>query len=303
MRFWTEAEAEGRCIIRTIYDNPRLTPEKILDIAKSLGGVDSVAFRREYLVERIISEDDAVVPEFNAALREKIVIPVTDHPEFYDRYVSMDIGFRDLTVILFAYYDFRRSRLVIQDELVLRGTQVISDILAAQVKHKEKTLWSSPYTKEAIAPYLRITDNNNPILIADLQIKHQLTFLPTLKDQKEAALNNMRLLIKSEQIIIDPRCTTLITHLSSAVWDRAKGLSYARSSDHGHFDAVDALVYLCRNVNFNRNPYPDGYQFSNKADIHYTTARSPNAPQTSTFEKDLSDTMKVFSVRGRRRRF
>lgn len=230
--FMQRAESNGALIKRTIYDNPRMTEDRIKALAATAGGFDSVDFRREYLVENIISEDDAVVPEFTKELEAKIVKEVT-RPPLADTYVSMDIGGADLTVVIFGFYDFMTSKVVIEDELVF-NRKVLSDEIAEAIKQKEQQLWadSTGYVKP---PYLRIADNNNIILVNDLGIKHGLYFFPTLKDNKIAELNNMRILLKQERILINPRCKTLISHLKSAVWNKAR-TQYARSADKGHYD-------------------------------------------------------------------
>lgn len=265
MLFMEEAEIEQRFIRKTIYDNPRLTPEQIQAIADSLGGVDSVDFRREYMVEKIKSEDDAVVPEFNAALKERIV-KEHERPPFFDCYLSMDIGVKDLTVVLFAYYDFKSAKLIIEDELVLSGVKMLTDTLAERIRQKEAELWTSKTTGEVRIPMLRVADNNNLLLLNDLAVKHQINFLATAKDNKEAALNNMRMMLRSDRIIINPRCKTLVVHLEGALWNKSR-TSYIRSADKGHYDAVDALSYMCRNVYFNRNPYPANYDLGGGHDF------------------------------------
>lgn len=290
MEFMKKAELEGRFIKKTIYDNPRLTKEKIQSIADAIGGVNSVDFRREYMVENIVSEDDAVIPEFNEKLKQEIVKPCI-MPPYYDAYVSMDIGVKDLTVVLFAYYDFMAAKLIVQDELVFSGQKMLTDSLAEAIKAKEKALWTSSmgFFKE---PTLRVADNNNLVLLNDLQIKHQLMFLPTLKDNADAALNNMRMMLKSGKIIINPACKTLIFHLQSAIWNKARN-SYARSADRGHYDAIDTLKYLCRNVNYNKNPYPDNYQFTGAKDIFYV---EPQNGQTKV-ETSLQNMFKIKNPR------
>jgi hypothetical protein len=279
MRFMEQAELEDRFIRKTIYDNPRLTSDQIDKLADALGGKESIDFRREYLVEKIKSEEDAVVPEFNASLKERICKEYP-RPPFYDAYVAMDIGVKDLTVVLFAYYDFRAAKIIIEDELVLSGVKMLTDNLATQITEKEKSLWTSSLTGEVKAPTLRISDNNNLLLLNDLAVKHFMTFLATAKDNKEAALNNMRMLLRSERIIINPKCKTLITHLEGALWNKAR-TSYIRSADRGHYDAVDALTYLCRNVFMNKNPYPASYGMGT-ADYFFV----------DNIEKPLSDTEK-----------
>lgn len=234
MDFMRQAQAEDRFIKKTIYDNPRLTEAQIDKIAAAIGGKDSVDFKREYLVEIIVSEDDAVVPEFTPEL-QKLIIGEVPRPPFFDSYLAMDIGGSDLTVVLFAYYDFRNARVVVEDEIVY-GKKMLTDQLAIDIKQKEADLWANRATGEVRPPLLRVADNNNIILLNDLSAKHNLSFTPTLKDNKEAALNNMRMLIKGQKFIIHPRCKTLISHLSGAIWNKAR-TSYARSVDKGHYDA------------------------------------------------------------------
>jgi hypothetical protein len=85
----------------------------------------------------------------------------------------------------------------------------------------------------------------------------QVVFEPAKKDDNEAAINKLRVLLNNEQIIIHPRCTTLIRHLKNVKWRSLTNKNvFARSPDDGHYDAVEALKYLIRHVNFNKNPYP-----------------------------------------------
>ena len=83
-------------------------------------------------------------------------------------------------------------------------------------------------------------------------------FSPTAKDNKEAAINLLRILIAEEQLVIHPRCEVLRTHLRYAVWNKTK-TRFEQSKKHGHYDAVDALIYMVRNVNRYRNPVPKGH--------------------------------------------
>lgn len=263
VKFVEEAELKGNLITRTVYDNPRLSKEQIEEIMNTYpGGASDVQFRREYLCEFITSTEDAVVPEFTGELREHIV-KESERPVFYDSYVSADIGFKDLTVVLFAYLDFLKGVLVVEDEIVVNGKKMTTDYLALEIKKKEAELWRDPVTKEVRSPLVRVCDNNL-ILINDLQQIHGITFIPTAKDNADAALNNMRMLLSQGKIIISPKCKTLISHLKSAVWNKAR-TSFDRSPDQGHYDAVDALKYLVRNVRFTKNPYPSDYAFFGKS--------------------------------------
>jgi hypothetical protein len=235
----------------------------------------------------------AVVPEFDADA-ERDIVKEWVRPTHYDAYASMDIGFRDLTVVLLAYYDFKNAKLIIEDELVIKGSKFITDKFATELNEKEKRLWVNPLSGESKKPYLRFSDNNNLILLNDLTVNHQITFLPIPKDNADAALNHMRMLIKSRKIVINPRCKTLIFHLKNAIWNKQR-TSYVRSVDNGHFDAVDSLKYLCRGYQPNKNPYPAYYQLDAPQDVFF----SPNASNSPELHKQITA---LFQIKPRRKR-
>jgi hypothetical protein len=248
------AKESGNYVIKTIYDGigTRLPLDEIEKIKEELGGEDSPDFRREYLCELIRDDASTVVPEFTSEIQKEIV-KEWPRPPHYDIYVAGDIGFRDFTVFLFAYYDFKMGKIIIEDELVMNGKVMTTDALAEAIKKKERECFTNPISKEQQKPYLRVCDNNL-ILINDLQALHGLTILPTAKDDSVAALNNMKILLKQGRIIINPRCKTLINHLEFATWNKNQS-SFSRFEGH-HYDAVDAIKYLCRSVQQNKNPYP-----------------------------------------------
>lgn len=277
--FFIPNELHGTLIKYTVHDNPRLRKADIQKIINRYPLKEKDAeFRREYLCEVVNSSERAIVPEFTKELQEKVVKEV-QRPAFYDAYVGMDIGGTDLTVVLFGYYDFLNARLVVEDELVFgkkgnarKGTEDSGFILlpefriddfAKYVNKKEQSLWAHPLSGELKKPHLRVADNNNVIFLNDLTYKHNLQFHPTRKDNRDAAINNMRQMIAEERILIHPRCKTLIAHLAVGIWAKNKK-DFERSSAHGHFDAIPALYYLVRNLDEKRNPYPPGYQAESK---------------------------------------
>lgn len=280
---------QGTFLKKTIYDavndpsNKRITKEIVQEIINEYGNANDDSFRREYLCEIVSDGDNSVVPEFTEEVQEDIITE-WNRPIFCDRYVSMDIGFKDLTVVLFAYYDYDNGVIVVEDELIMSGKEMTTANLAMNIHSKEKKLWTDLFTQEFIKPYLRVSDNNL-IVINDLAREYELYFKATEKTNKEAEIANMRDLIASRQIIIYPRCKTLISHLRNATWSGTSGKrTFARSPDHGHYDAVDALLYLSRNVQFSKNPYPPGYRRGfigvNSDDIfyapHYENSQKPD---------------------------
>lgn len=250
--FVQRAQLEGCYAEYDIYKNPMVDSATIARLMKESGGEHSTTWRREYLCQLITDADSQLIPEWD----EKYVVPVArdEFHGFYHLYEGMDLGVKDFTVVLFGYYDFRRAKLVIEDEIKLSGptltTQVIKDTIAA----REKALW--PERKL----YRRISDNNNPLLIQDLSSMHGMSFITTDKDTLEVMLNELRLMVAKGQIEIDPRCVQLTGCLKYGVWD-SKKRAFARSQVYGHFDALAALIYLVRNLDKHSNPIPSSYGF------------------------------------------
>ena len=247
-----KAEFDGTLLKRDIFACPRYTKEDIDGFAEEVGGYDSVDFKREYLNIMITDQESAVVPEATEERMLKIV-GEQKRPDFYDCYVSMDIGFKDYTAVLFGYYDFLKNKVVIEDEIVVKGNKVTVKGLGEGIPAKEEELWN--ITK----PYLRYADNNNPIFLNELaQPPYGVHFVPTAKDNKEAAISKLRLLVQSENILISPKCKHLINHLKYATWN-TKRTGFDRDQQNGHFDALDALIYFVRNVQYSKNPYPSSH--------------------------------------------
>lgn len=260
-----EAEVKGSLRVKTVDDNPRITKEQKEELIQELGGIDSDEAQRELYCKIIKDSKTSVIPEFTPQLELKIVKD-WPRPPFFDSYVSMDIGFKDLTVVLFAYYDFRADKVIIEDELVINFQNPDNNLetLSKQILEKETKLFTNPLTLEVKKPYIRVSDINY-IVIQEI-VKHsnkQLTFQMAEKYDSDSALNNLRLMLGNEKIIINPRCVTLIRHLKNVRWQANKKV-FARSADDGHYDAVDAAKYLVRTIQYNKNPYPAHYNLNMK---------------------------------------
>lgn len=284
--FMNQAILDGSFTRKTIFDNPRLTPADIKEIAEEdCDGMETTDFKREYLAQVVVDKDSAIVPEFDEVENE--IVKEWTKPPFYNAYVSMDVGAKDLTVVLFGYHDFKSNKLIIEDEYVVTGKEFTTDRLAREIKAKEKILFKDEFTYETKEPYKRVSDNNL-ILINDLQRMHGLMFRPTRKDDADAALNNMRILIGSKQIIINPRCKVLISHLKAGIWDKSK-TKFARSAlKFGHFDAIDSLKYMVRNVNFQANPFPHNYGKPSGENTFYTAGKPSNNSNEEMFNRIMN---------------
>lgn len=230
----------------------RINKAMILEEIERLGR-NSPTVRREYFCERVVETEGTVIPEFNSEL-EKEIVQEWPRPPKYDFYTCMDIGSaNDYTFILFAYYDFRAAKLIIEDEYMMRYEETTSKNIALTIRAKEAELFTDA-TGTPIQPYLRVADNNNPILLNDLAASYQIYFATTRKDEKKAAINDLRTRIGEKNIIINPKCTNLIDHIKYAQW-ATNGKTFKRHPDFGHYDGLDTAVYLIRNIHWDKNPY------------------------------------------------
>lgn len=259
--------ANGWLVEYDIYSNP-LIDDAMRDkiIARYPLGEDDPEYQREYLLKAKVANSLMVVPEWYDL--EKDIMAETARPVYCDNYVAMDPAVVDGTGILFGYYDYHRQKLVIEDELFLGADgakSLTTEEIANGIYRKENMRFRNQYTGEVTEPYMRISDNNLPLLINDLAAKHNIHFTTTKKDGKEDKVNQVRLLMKRGKLEIHPRCVNLREHLKTAKW-KPNRKEFARNKGDekkgikpNHSDLLDALVYLVRNYHPYRNPYPNGY--------------------------------------------
>lgn len=242
--YWDKSKLDGSLVLKTLDDSwlPEWQKQKIRDRYPD----GSIAFRREFMCERIADANSLVIPEATPAVIDSIAV-ARQRPAFYKTYVSADWGVMDNNVILFGYLDWMNQEVVIEDELVLSGVEYDTAKIADAIKEKEQELWGEFATPS------RYCDNNLQI-IRDFANLHKLMFLATAKDNKQAAVNQVRTRIAGKAIAINPRCTTLLNHLPNATWDKSR-TKFRRAVNH-HYDALDALIYFVRNVDFHTNPFP-----------------------------------------------
>lgn len=267
--FWTfvdQAELDGSLSTFTIDENPMLTPEQVKGIEEKMKegdtpGRETTAFRREYLCQRISEVSRMIVPEAQDLDQWTVALERPNTFPFLLKHHALDSGVRDLTVGLWAYYDFVNGRTVIEGELMLKGKDVLT-----------KTIFEKTREIETKLGYLRVTrhaDNDNLILINDLNmlaVESKLDpekepdrhWVPTRKDELEASINLVRTQLKAGRVLISPNCKVLLGTLKTALWNKQR-TDIQRSEVYGHGDAIMALVYLLRNVDRHTNPIPQTF--------------------------------------------
>jgi hypothetical protein len=277
-RHCQEAEEAGAYQHRTIYDAPHISDAQREEYMEESGGPDTSTWRREYRAQFVVDEESAVIPEFSR--HEADVVGELELPNYRNAIVAMDVGYTDLTAALLGYYHWDAAKVVVEDEAVLQ--HATSGPINDAVKAREAERWG---TKK---PQTRVVDAPQ-IVVADLNALHPgQPWREARKDDKDAQINALRLAIARHDVLIHPRCKVLISHLRHAVWNKAR-TSYERSGDHGHFDAVDAMVYLLRHVDRHSCPIPDLLPHQ-RPDTHWTIGRTGRVvtEATRTLEGALS---------------
>jgi hypothetical protein len=120
-------------------------------------------------------------------------------------------------------------------------------------------------------PLYRVSDVDKR-LIGDLNLEYGIGVINTAKDDKEAALFALRSAFRADKIVIHPRCVKLIKHLTAARWNEQR-TDFERTEEMGHYDLLDAMVYLWRMTQAIRgeNPCPPEFYDRNDGRVVYVT--------------------------------
>lgn len=285
------AIARRAYVKKTILQADQYTVEEIESFIEEDGGITDPTCRRESFCEHIPDAEKVCIPEY-LIVAPRIVREVPA-PAWRHCYTTLDPGWSDMVAALFGYVHFEWGKLIIEDELC--EAKMNSLRLANELKAKESALWGDVRclrTNGALTaqPYRRYSDRD-PRLRGDLRELHGLNFRNAEKDPIVQAVNNLRVALTRELILIHPRCVQLQAHLEAAVWkDHANGERKAfawTKGPFGHFDLLACLLYMWRNVDLTRNPEPQR-PVALTADQHQLPQREPRATSAWTRERQPS---------------
>ena len=253
--YYQLAEVEGWLYECDIDRAAKLDPEdfpadRIAEWKKETARDD--VWMREYKCKWIIDSTRIAVQEWQSDYI-KVYKPDIFY-KFYQHYIGIDWGSKDFTAIVFATWDFKRAKLVVEGELTFSGTAVRSDKIAEAINIMKLKLWG-----EDADIYRMISDSADPILINELNGHPGMNCTPVYKEKSlEAMLNQFRMLVGTEKIEVSPTCAMVISNLKSAVWDKTRTALDKDPYNH-HFDHLMALVYLTRGLVPNDNPIPKDF--------------------------------------------
>lgn len=272
----------------TIYDDKTVSEAQLQKIINQCKGITTTKFRREYLCERIVDGNLQVIPELTNEHTEKLKRDIKDDPlkKFWLKYVVADTGVTDKTAVIFAHYNYREHRLIVEEMLDLQGNEYNTSKLADMIKNKVIELW--PDTPEPNIRY--IADSNNKIVINDLNIIYNLPFIGTSKGRLVEMIQKVRDWVFDEKVVFEPNAEEVLKASHYAVWNRAR-TEFNRSPVYGHYDALAALTYLIRNVDTITDPVPGDHGFN-----PHTQWRAPWESKDWQQQQNLN---KVFGRKGK----
>ena len=253
--YYQLAEVEGwlyECdILKAAELDPDAFPKERIAEWKKETDRDDV-WQREYMCKWIIDSTRIAVPEWKSEYAKPYKPDI--FYKFYHHYIGIDWGSKDFTALIFATWDFKRAKLVVEGELTFSGTAVRSDKIAEAINLMRLKLWG-----EDASVYRMISDSADPILINELNGHPGMNCTPVYKERSlEAMLNQFRILVGTEKIEVTQTCPMILSNLKSAVWDKTRTALDKDPYNH-HFDHLMALVYLTRGLVPNENPIPKDF--------------------------------------------
>lgn len=263
-----KAIRKKRFVQKVIWDAvPELySRTQVVEMAEEYGGEDAIAWRREFMCEQVQDPRLVVIPEWS---EKNIVDDDYPRPEFYDVYMAGDSGFDDNTALLFGWYDFAKNEIVIEQDFIDSGLTTREVIMKA--KKIEEDLWKDSVSGQQKVPVRRTYDADKQ-LVYDIMIDHKYAVMPARKEDKIAAIHELRTEVGAVRFKVKRRCTGLIRHLKEGIWKDDRHSDFARSDGLGHLDGIAAAVYFNRHVDRSRNPMPANHGL--RRETHFINPRS-----------------------------
>lgn len=256
----------------TIHDSPLIAPEEISRLCDAQGGPLTNAWRREALAERVVDEHRAIIPEFGPA--ESEIVKAVEQPLHFDPCVIGDLGFVDFAALLYGYWHFALAVIIIEDELFTRHAR--SDEITALSTKIEGERWGARLVRQRrLDGTARERADMRKLMQPSEEAGSQPRWDGVNNQERDAAVNALRLDVQRGKILIHPRCVQLRAHLRGGLWNERR-TDFERTDELGHCDGVSALMYFARHVDRNRNPNPDPV-FSHQTHFVPTGANKPKS--------------------------
>lgn len=248
--------------------NPDWTEEDTKLMMGEYSGPDDMGWRRELECEMIPDTSRVIIPEWDYVSDEIIINPL-QRPAHYTAYVTLDMGWKDHSAALFAYYDFNRDKIVVIDELFVKytPTEDFAELLWEKIQKN-----FPPYIREN----LRVMGDGNALNLADLNRALskicEVRVSEVDKYDRDAAINNMRSGIQAKKILFQSNCDDTIYQCKNGTWNKKRS-DFDRSEKMGHCDLLACLRYLYKQMRWGENVQPNTYEAWQQGVFH-----NPYAP-------------------------
>lgn len=248
----------GSIISIDIDQNPLLDQKSIERIISMYPkGREDPNFRREHKLELIPANNLRLTPEF-----DPVAHTFEDHdkcvdygnqkiPQTYQYFMSVDTATVDNTAILIGFLDHHSQQLIIEEEFVKNNINLTE--IATEINR----------IKEKYQPFFYHCDNGIKTVIDAFSLEHKefreihgIQHTNPIKGKVEDNIAHLRSAFENNKLLISKKCTRLIWELNNCVWEMTVGdnKKIERNSDQKHGDAVMALTYMLRAVNWRFRP-------------------------------------------------
>lgn len=294
--FWSfvdEAQRSQRYFKCGVTDNPDFSARDEQVLMRICGGKESISWRREALCARESDESLLALPSF---MKNKgAIVQEFNQPKYFFPYIGADLGFVDASAILFAFVDYALQKLCIVDEIVVTGKGTVE--LSELIKSREDAHFGHTLHYDEIRRWADDTRRG----LEDFALLG-LHFAPARKGEKAwhkwRGLANLESAFHSGEILIHPRCKSLIYQCENAIRNEhqtdieREPVRTDRDPDDpimSHADAIWALAYLLWQTKwmFLSSPLPPA-PYSQDRFIHSKKIRDTNIKQESGVGANVS---------------
>jgi len=227
------ASINNALFVYDIYNCPLYSPTQVQEMCDAVGGQESLAWKREFLVRVERDNEKTCVPEFSEDRHVAAIRP----PHGTKYWIAADIGGTvDLSAMHLYAYDYTTDRVLVLAEQTLQPNPSNPLIVSAIAK-----LTALAPTTE-VPVFMDAPGSLKSDLTQTYGLKINSVSKPATKFGIHEKLVAIRQALSSDKIAINPECKLLIATLRSAQFNSSR-TDYQRTDLTGHADHIDALLY------------------------------------------------------------
>jgi hypothetical protein len=247
-----KADMAGTLFRFDLYQNPLADQEMIDQAIADSGGIETVAFRRNYLVQSVKDDQVVIIPTFDIKRHVK-EFEIPTHAMWL---LGGDWGgVIDRTWAGVGFWDYARGKLCIVAEED-HDPNTRTGLIASGLRHLETLMQPiKQVLPKADEPHWPRWMDCPGQTQTDLTQDHDFDCQLPIKDEFSASIGQLVMAFHNDQIEIHPRCKKLIATCEYGRLTKNRK-DMLRTPTLGHCDAVAGLKYIWRMVDKTTNPFP-----------------------------------------------